>query len=307
MSKIGFIGLGIMGKGMAYNLVSKLPCETFMVWNRSMVACEELSAKFPGKITIAKTPAEVIRACPMTYSMLSTMEASEAVFDLEGDGVIAGVTEGRIIIDCATLSPERMQHISKQVAAKGGKFLEAPVSGSKVPAETGTLIFLCGGDADVYETALPGLEAMGKANFLLGDVGAGSRMKLVVNMLMGTMMTAFSEGMSLCEKSDLPQDKLLEVRSLVPLLFFIIAWHDMHDTTLTIIFFLLLTKQPPNVTSYPYTCTTITGIGFRCHGQPYVQRERPEHDQGRIPCPLPSKACSEGHSSGSGVGKVCRG
>lgn len=214
-SKVGFVGLGIMGKGMMNNLASKLSTvDCFVIWNRSPDACEEIAAKFPGKIEIAKSPAEVVQSCPITYSMLSTIEASEAVFDKEGDGVIAGVTEGKIIVDCATLSPERMEKICSGITAKGGKFLEAPVSGSKVPAETGTLIFLCGGEESVYEAAMPGLEAMGKANFLFGDVGSGSKMKLVVNMIMGTMLTSLSEGMSLCDKAGLPQDKLLEVLDL---------------------------------------------------------------------------------------------
>lgn len=214
-SKVGFVGLGIMGKGMIKNLVTKLPSvDTFVVWNRSPEVCEEIKAQFPEKIEVAATAAEVVQTCPITYSMLSTIAASEAVFDKEGDGLIAGVTEGKIVVDCATLSPERMSKIYSDITAKGGKFLEAPVSGSKVPAETGTLIFLCGGDEEVYKTAVPALEAMGKANFLFGDVGSGSKMKLVVNMIMGTMLTAFSEGMALCEASDLPQDKLLEVLDL---------------------------------------------------------------------------------------------
>lgn len=214
-SKVGFVGLGIMGKGMIKNLVTKLPAvDTFVVWNRSPDASEEIKAQFPGKIEVATTAAEVVQSCPITYSMLSTIAASEAVFDKEGDGLIAGVSEGKIIVDCATLSPERMLKIRSDVCAKGGKFLEAPVSGSKVPAETGTLIFLCGGDEEVYKAAVPAFKAMGKANFLFGEVGSGSKMKLVVNMIMGTMLTAFSEGMALCEASDLPQEKLLEVLDL---------------------------------------------------------------------------------------------
>jgi len=193
---IGFVGLGIMGKGMAANLLKKVEGCSLVVWNRSPEVCNELVAAFPGKVTVAASAAAVIQQCSLTYSMLSTMEASEAVFDcpLEAGGVIAAVTPGKCIVDCATLSPERMQHIGGGVTSRGGLFLEAPVSGSKVPAETGTLIFLCGGEPEVYQKALPGLEAMGKANFLLGPVGAGSKMKLVVNMIMGTMMSAFAEG-----------------------------------------------------------------------------------------------------------------
>lgn len=210
---IGFVGLGIMGKGMLKNLATKLE-PNLVIWNRSAAVCEEMAAAFPGKIEIAASAAEVVQRCELTYSMLSTIEASEAVFDKEGDGVIAGVSEGKVIVDCATLSPERMEKIAADIAAKGGKFLEAPVSGSKVPADTGTLIFLCGGDEAVYQQALPGFKAMGKADFLFGPVGSGSKMKLVVNMVMGSMMNSFTEGMTLCEEAGLPQDKLLEVLDL---------------------------------------------------------------------------------------------
>lgn len=129
------------------------------------------------------------------------------------DGVIAGVKPGKLIVDCATLSPERMQDEESRIKAKGGLFLEAPVSGSKVPAETGQLIFLCGGPEPVYGTpeVAAALDAMGKAKFLFGPVGQGSRVKLVVNMIMGTMMGAFSEGMALGSAADLPLDSLLQV------------------------------------------------------------------------------------------------
>jgi len=197
---IGFVGLGIMGKGMVRNLITKLPGE-YVVWNRSAGASAELAAAFPGKVTIAATAAEVVTKCSLTYSMLSTMEASEAVFD--GDaGLTSAICAGKTVVDCATLTPERMMKISDDIKGRGGCFLEAPVSGSKVPAETGTLIFLCGGDEKVFKSpeVTAGLEAMGKASFYLGPVGAGSRMKLVVNGLMGTMMNAFTESMQLAKE-----------------------------------------------------------------------------------------------------------
>ena len=96
--------------------------------------------------------------------MLSTPEASEAVFDDEINGVINAITPGKIVVDCATLSPERMIHESKLITAKGGIFLEAPVSGSKIPAETATLIFLCGGDKECFDTVYPALQTMGKVS-----------------------------------------------------------------------------------------------------------------------------------------------
>eukprot|EP00606_Chrysophyceae_sp_TOSAG23-5_P000155 GSChrysophyteH2.ASY1.ANO1.543.1 assembled CDS len=196
-ARVGFVGLGIMGKGMLTNLATKLSgVETFVVWNRSQAVCKEFEDAFPGKIEIADTAAEVVQKCSITYSMLSTIDASIAVFDKADTGLIAGITEGKTVIDCATLSPERMQDIETAILAKGGKFLEAPVSGSKVPAATGTLIFLCAGNEAVFadEEVTAALNAMGKASHFLGAVGAASRMKLVVNSLMGTMMNAFTEG-----------------------------------------------------------------------------------------------------------------
>lgn len=87
---------------------------------------------------------------------------------------------------------------SEKVMAKGGHFMEGPVSGSKLQAEGAQLIFLCGGPEEIFTMVSPALDAMGKAKFLFGGVGQGSRVKLIVNMIMGTMMSAFGEGMSLC-------------------------------------------------------------------------------------------------------------
>lgn len=98
--------------------------------------------------------------------------------------------------------------------AKGGRFLEAPVSGSKGPAANGQLIFLAGGDKALYDTVAPELDAMGKKSFHFGEVGAGTKMKLVVNMVMGTMMCAFGEGLHLCTEQGLDASQLLEVRPL---------------------------------------------------------------------------------------------
>jgi|EP00970_Alexandrium_tamarense_P019872 3-hydroxyisobutyrate dehydrogenase-like beta-hydroxyacid dehydrogenase len=147
--------------------------------------------------------------------MLSTPEASRAVFEGE-DGVLAGVSNGKWIIDCATLAEEDMKRMNDQVAAKGGQFLEAPVSGSKGPAHQGTLIFLCAGSKAIYDdaTVQSALSAMGKATHFFGEeVGYGTRAKLVVNSLMGTMMAAFSESLSLSESVGLDGEKMLEVIS----------------------------------------------------------------------------------------------
>ncbi|KAI3526401.1 hypothetical protein L1887_05653 [Cichorium endivia] len=100
------------------------------------------------------------------------------------------------------------------VVAKGGSFLEAPVSGSKKPAEDGQLVILAAGDKGLYEEILPAFDVLGKKSFFLGQVGNGAKMKLVVNMIMGSMMNAFSEGLVLADKSGLSPKTLLDVLDL---------------------------------------------------------------------------------------------
>ena len=208
---VGFIGLGIMGLGQARNLLRS--GRSLVVWNRSVekseaFAAEELAA---GKVTVAASAAEVVEKCSLTYSMLSTLEASHAVFP----SVLERVSAGKSIVDCATLTPERMAEMSAAVKGAGGSFLEAPVSGSKGPAEQGALIFLTAGDEAVKEAATADFDAMGKATFYFGEeVGRGSKMKLVVNMIMGIQLNALAEGVALTEASDLPVDDLLKILSL---------------------------------------------------------------------------------------------
>lgn len=121
-SPIGFVGLGIMGEGMAARLVTQgvatADCP-LIVWNRTPAKSNDLQSKFPDVVQIKDTAREVVEACAVTYSMLSTPEASRAVFEGD-DGVLAGVTEGKSIVDCATLAEADMQRMSEAVLAKGG-------------------------------------------------------------------------------------------------------------------------------------------------------------------------------------------
>ncbi|CAN1316046.1 Glyoxylate/succinic semialdehyde reductase 1 [Linum perenne] len=114
----------------------------------------------------------------------------------------------------STVDPETSSKISEAITSKGGSFVEAPVSGSKQPAEAAQLVILAAGDKALYEEVIPALNAMGKKSFFLGQVGNGARMKLVVNMIMGSMMNAFSEGLVLAERSGLNPGDLLDVLDL---------------------------------------------------------------------------------------------
>jgi glyoxylate/succinic semialdehyde reductase len=205
MNKVGFIGLGIMGKAMAANLVKAGFDVT--VWNRSADKIDALVALGAKK---ALTPREVAETCPVTIAMLADPAAAETVC-FGTDGILEGIGNGRGYIDMSTVDAVTSKKIADAVSLKGGRFLEAPVSGSKKPAEDGTLIILTAGDRSLYEEALPAFEKMGKKVLYMGAVGNGACMKLVVNMIMGGMMTIFSEGLALGKKAGLEAADILEV------------------------------------------------------------------------------------------------
>jgi 3-hydroxyisobutyrate dehydrogenase-like beta-hydroxyacid dehydrogenase len=205
MAKIGFLGLGIMGTAMATNLVRAGFNVT--VWNRTQEKCEPLLKLGANQ---ADSPCEVASRCDITFAMLADPAAAKEVC-LGEQGVIRGIREGGGYIDMSTVDDITARMINAAVSKAGGRFVEAPVSGTKKPAEDGTLIILAAGDPSLYEEAKPAFEKMGKMCPYLGDVGQAARMKLVVNMVMGGMMTAFCEGMALGRKGGLEGAQILEI------------------------------------------------------------------------------------------------
>ncbi|CAK8560738.1 unnamed protein product [Lathyrus sativus] len=205
--EIGFLGLGIMGKAMSINLLKHGFKVT--VWNRTLSKCDELVEH---GASVGETPAAVVKKCKYTIAMLSDPSAAlSVVFDK--DGVLEEI-KGKGYIDMSTVDAETSIKISEAIKGKGGDFLEAPVSGSKKPAEDGQLVILAAGHKALYEEALPAFDVLGKKSFFLGEVGDGAKMKLVVNMVMGSMMNAFSEGLTLAERSGLNPGTLLDVLDL---------------------------------------------------------------------------------------------
>ncbi|KAJ6810721.1 glyoxylate/succinic semialdehyde reductase 1 [Iris pallida] len=206
--EVGFLGLGIMGKAMAANLLKNGFKVT--VWNRTLSKCEELVEQ---GASIGENPAAVINKCKYTIAMLSDPKAAlSVVFDK--DGVLEQICKGKGYIDMSTVDADTSSKISEAITEKGGLFLEAPVSGSKKPAEDGQLVILAAGEKALYEEAIPAFNILGKKAFFLGQVGNGAKMKLVVNMIMGSMMNALSEGLALADKSGLSEDTLLDVLDL---------------------------------------------------------------------------------------------
>ncbi len=214
-NRVGFLGLGIMGHGMANNLLQD-PNTQLHVWNRSTHKADHLKNQHAqGKVVVCASPKEVMDKCDLVYAMLSTPDVCKAVYEMDG-GVLSGVRHATKLVDCATLAQEDMERLAAQVAQRGGRFLAAPVSGSKGPAAAGQLIFLAGGDEALFkEIESTHLSAMGKSSFYFGSSpGAAAKMKLVVNMIMGTMMASLGEGIALCGAADLDAAKLLEVLDL---------------------------------------------------------------------------------------------
>ena len=160
--------------------------------------------------TLAATAAEACAASDVTFVMVSTPEAALACAEAAAPGLGAG----KGYVDVSTVDAGTSNAVAALVRGAGAEFLEAPVSGSKAPAEQGALIFMAAGDKALYEKVAGPLDVMGKAHFFLGEVGAGAKMKLIVNSVMGSMMASFAEGLSLTEKAELDPETLLQIISL---------------------------------------------------------------------------------------------
>ncbi len=203
--RLGFVGLGIMGAPMALNLLKGGHQVT--VWNRTAAACDPLRA---AGADVASSPAAVAAASEITFAMLSDPEAARAVA-LGPDGICDGVGKGAGYVDMSTVDATTSQRVAVAVEACSARFLEAPVSGTRGPAQEGTLIILAAGDKSLYDEAAIAFDLMGKKRTFAGEVGQGARLKLVVNLIMGGMMSAFCEGLTLARHSRLDTIELLDI------------------------------------------------------------------------------------------------
>jgi 3-hydroxyisobutyrate dehydrogenase-like beta-hydroxyacid dehydrogenase len=203
--KIGFVGLGIMGSAMATNLL-KAGFEV-TVWNRSPDKClplVDLGA------TVAASPRAVAESSDVVIAMMSTPAAVQSVRD-GAEGIIAGLSSGNGYVDMSTVDADTSLESYRLAHGKGALFLEAPVAGSRKPAEDATLTIMAAGDRELYDSSLPVLEKMGKKLLFLGETGKAARMKLANNLVMCGMLTALSEGIALAAGSGLDTAQLLEV------------------------------------------------------------------------------------------------
>jgi 3-hydroxyisobutyrate dehydrogenase-like beta-hydroxyacid dehydrogenase len=203
--KIGFVGLGIMGSAMAANLVQAGFKVT--VWNRSPDKCRPLVA---AGACSAGSPRAVAEVSDILFAMMATPAAVAAVRDGD-DGIIAGLRPGKGYVDMSTVDAETSMESARLTHAAGALFLEAPVAGSRKPAEDATLTIMAAGDRGLYDLSLAALEKMGRKLLFLGETGNAARMKLANNLVMGGMLTALCEGMALASGSGLDTAQFLEV------------------------------------------------------------------------------------------------
>jgi 3-hydroxyisobutyrate dehydrogenase len=205
---VGFIGLGLMGKPMAANLLKAGFSVT--VWNRTRSRAEELA---PKGARVAATPREAAAAAGVLLTIVSDPPALEEV--LWGpSGALEGLRRGSTYIDSSTVAPALARCIAAACAERGAEFLDAPVTGGTWGAEKGELVFMVGGDAETLKRAEPVLGAMGKRWFHLGPHGAGQTIKLAMNMILALEVDALAEALALVTGAGLPGERLIEVLQL---------------------------------------------------------------------------------------------
>jgi 3-hydroxyisobutyrate dehydrogenase len=194
-----------MGVGMAKNLIKA--GFSLTVYNRTRAKAEPLAAE---GARIADTPADAARDADVIISMLSDDNACRSAWTGE-DGALNGVKAGAVLVESSTVTPEWIAELAALAAEHKVDLLDAPVTGSRVQADAGQLIFLTGGDAAALERARPVLAAMSKEIVLLGPSGSGARMKLINNFLCGVQVASLAEGLAWIERSGLDREQALKV------------------------------------------------------------------------------------------------
>ncbi|RLI37229.1 2-hydroxy-3-oxopropionate reductase [Candidatus Bathyarchaeota archaeon] len=203
--RVGFIGLGVMGKPMAKRILEA--GYPLTVWNRTRWKMEEL-VKLGAQG--AESPKDVAEKSDVVITMVTDSPDVEEVV-LGPSGVIEGAREGLILIDMSTISPEVTRRIAKKLAEKGVKMLDAPVRGGDIGAKQGTLSIMVGGPKDVFEKCLPIFKVLGKRITYMGPNGMGQTTKLCNQVICALNIQAVCEGLMLGAKAGLDLEKLLKV------------------------------------------------------------------------------------------------
>src|SRR6202451_730410 len=199
--RVAFLGLGIMGHAMATNL-AKAGHEV-TVWNRT-----------PGKLVegagVAPTPAAAAQGAEVVWLCVADTAAVEKIL-FGPDGVEQSLAEGMIIADSSTISPSATVKFAERVRAKGVSYVDAPMTGSKIGAANGTLIFMVGGEQSTIDRLNPLFAAMGKKIFRMGDTGKGQATKLAMNLQIALIFEGFAEAPTLATKLGVDPKQLVSL------------------------------------------------------------------------------------------------
>jgi 3-hydroxyisobutyrate dehydrogenase-like beta-hydroxyacid dehydrogenase len=203
--RIGFAGLGLMGSRMARCLLDKgLP---LTVWSRTPERCEPLKK---AGARVAGSPRDLAEHSEVVVSCVADPAAVERVVFAE-DGVLGAGRPGFRYLETSTISPELSRRVAEAFRARGADALEAPVTGSKLGAERGTLLFMTGGRREVHEELMPVMMDMGSKAIYCGETGQASVVKLIGNTLISFMLEGLCEGILVGRKAGVPIETLLEV------------------------------------------------------------------------------------------------
>ncbi len=204
-TRVAFLGLGIMGGGMAHRILGAgFP---LTVYNRNPAKAAPLAA---AGVRVADSPAAAAANADVIISMVADDAASRSLW-LGESGAITAVAPGAVVIESSTVTVSWVRELAVAVAGQGGEFLDAPVTGSRVHAAAGELNFLVGGPGPTLEKVRPVLAAMSKTITSLGPVGSGALVKLINNFVCGVQVAAIGEAIALIERGGLDRAKALEV------------------------------------------------------------------------------------------------
>lgn len=205
--KVGFIGLGIMGKPMAGHLIDA--GYELVVHNRNRDAVDELVGRGAAEAHSGK---EVAEQSDIVITMLPDSPDVESVA-LGEDGIIEGTHEGLIFVDMSTIAPRVTTQVGEVLAGKGVQSLDAPVSGGDIGAQNATLSIMVGGDADTFNTVKPLFDVMGQSAVLCGPLGAGQTVKACNQILVAVTIAGVSEALTMGTKAGVDPIKIVQVLS----------------------------------------------------------------------------------------------
>jgi 3-hydroxyisobutyrate dehydrogenase len=205
--RVGFIGLGIMGRGMALNLLQA--GFSLRVWNRT---ASRMDVLVEAGAESGQSPADVAAHSDITVVCVSDTPDVESVV-LGDNGIIHGAKPGSIVIDCSTISPQATKTIAAKLSEQDTHMLDAPISGGSEGAAKGTLSIMVGGEAEQFERAMPVLQAMGKTITHVGPNGAGQTVKLVNQVLVVGNALAMSEALMFAQAGGLDLQKMYDAVS----------------------------------------------------------------------------------------------